>query len=199
MNLLILFASPRPKGNTAQLIDALTEVFDDSVEVTRFDLYKMNLQSCIACRHCQEVNDRFHCIHDDDMQILFDATLESNLILFATPIYSFYCTPPMKIVLDRLVYGMCKYYGETVGPSLWEGKTVALLSTFGYPEHLASDLLESGLRRYAKHCKLHFFASYGERQRSYKEPFMNEEVKNRAHAFARSLITFGKALPPFGR
>ena len=125
MKLLILFASPRPNGNTAQLIDALAEVFDDSVEVTRFDLYKMNLQSCIACRHCQEVIDRFHCIHDDDMQILFNAALESDLILFATPIYSFYCTPPMKIVLDRLVYGMCKYYGETVSfrpsvtPNIW--------------------------------------------------------------------------------
>lgn len=37
----------------------------------------------------------------------------------ATPIYSWYCTPPMKALLDRLVYGMNKYYGDEKGPSLW--------------------------------------------------------------------------------
>lgn len=194
MKLLILFASPRPKGNTAQLLDVLTKGFDDSVEITRFDLYKMNLKSCIACRRCQRVTDGFNCVHDDDMQEIFDAALESDLILFATPIYSFYCTPQMKIAMDRLVYGMCKYYGETMGPSLWAGKSIALLSTFGYPEEKASDLLTEGLARYAKHCKLHFLGAYGERQRSYKESFMNEAVEERAHTFAEKLMAYGESL-----
>lgn len=194
MRLLILFASPRPKGNTAQLLDMLTKRFDDSVEITRFDLYQMNLKSCIACLRCQKVTDDFNCVHDDDMQEIFDAALQSDLILFATPIYSFYCTPPMKIVLDRLVYGMCKYYGETMGPSLWAGKSMALLSTFGYPEEKASDLLTEGLRRYAKHNKLNFLGAYGERQRSYKEPFMNEQVEERARAFAEKLMVYDDSL-----
>ena len=194
MKLLILFASPRPRGNTAQLLDKITERFDDSVEITRFDLYDMDLKSCIACRRCQKVTDGFHCVHNDDMQEIFDAALESDLILFATPIYSFYCTPPMKIVMDRLVYGMCKYYGETMGPSLWAGKSIALLSTFGYPEEKASDLLTEGLTRYAKHNKLSFLGAYGERQRSYKDPFMNADVEKRARAFAEKLMAFGETL-----
>lgn len=193
MKLLILFASPRPEGNTAQLLEKITKRFDDSVEVTRFDLYKMNLKSCIACLRCQKVSDGFNCVHDDDMQKIFDAALQSDLILFATPIYSFYCTPPMKMVLDRLVYGMCKYYGETMGPSLWVGKSIALVSTFGYPEEKASDLLTEGLVRYAKHNKLNFLGAYGERQRSYKEPFMNEAVEKRAEAFADKLMAFGES------
>ena len=194
MKLLILFASPRPEGNTAQLLDVVTKRFDDSVEVTRFDLYKMNLKSCIACLRCQKVSDALNCVHDDDMQEIFDAALQSDLILFATPIYSFYCTPPMKMVLDRLVYSMCKYYGETMGPSLWAGKTIALVSTFGYPEEKASDLLTEGLVRYAKHNKLNFLGAYGERQRSYKEPFMNEQVKERARAFAEKLMAYDDSL-----
>lgn len=194
MKLLILFASPRPEGNTAQLLEKITKRFDDSAEVTRFDLYKMNLKSCIACLRCQKVSDGFNCVHDDDMQKIFDAALQSDLILFATPIYSFYCTPPMKMALDRLVYGMCKYYGETMGPSLWAGKSIALVSTFGYPEEKASDLLTEGLVRYAKHNKLNFLGAYGERQRSYKEPFMNEAVEKRAEAFADKLMAFGESL-----
>lgn len=100
----------------------------------------------------------------------------------------------MKIVMDRLVYGMCKYYGETMVPSLWAGKSIALLSTFGYPEEKASDLLTEGLTRYAKHNKLNFLGAYGERQRSYKEPFMNAEVEKRARAFAEKLMAFGETL-----
>lgn len=146
MKMLILFASPRLEGNTAQLLNDVTKGFDNSIEMTRFDLYTMDLKSCIACRHCQEVTDGFNCVNDDAMQKIFDAALEGDLILFATPIYSFYCTPPMKIVPDRLVYGMCKYYGDTIGPSLWAGKTIALLSTFGYPGEKAPDLLTEGLK-----------------------------------------------------
>lgn len=58
--------------------------------------------------------------------------LESDLLVLATPIYSWYCTPPMKAALDRLVYGMNKYYGERRGPSLWAGKRLALITTCGY-------------------------------------------------------------------
>ncbi len=41
---------------------------------------------------------------------IFDK-VRATLIVLATPIYSWYCTPPMKALLDRLVYGMDKYYG----------------------------------------------------------------------------------------
>ena len=68
------------------------------------------------------------------MQEIFDSVLACDLLVLATPIYSWYCTPPMKAVLDRLVYGMNKYYGREKGPSLWEGKPVALIATCGYPE-----------------------------------------------------------------
>lgn len=42
-------------------------------------------------------------------------------------------TAPFAAELDRLVYGMNKYYGREKGPSLWEGKPVALIATCGYP------------------------------------------------------------------
>ena len=43
---------------------------------------------------------------------IFDAILESDMIILATPIYSWFCTPPMKALMDRLIYAGCKYYGE---------------------------------------------------------------------------------------
>ncbi|MGM9975292.1 MAG: NAD(P)H-dependent oxidoreductase [Clostridiaceae bacterium] len=60
------------------------------------------------------------------MQEIFDKIFSYDVIVLATPIYSWYCTPPMKALLDWLVYGMNKYYGNTKGPSLWEGKSCTL-------------------------------------------------------------------------
>lgn len=54
--------------------------------------------------------------------------------------------------------------------------------------------MTEGLMRYAKHNKLNFLGAYGERQRSYKEPFMNAEIEKRARAFAEKLMAFGETL-----
>lgn len=94
--------------------------------------------------------------------------------MLAIPIYSWYCTPPMKVVLDRLVYGMNKYYGEEKGPSLWEGKQVALITTCGYRPENGADLWESGVRRYCKHSRLNYLGMLTERDLGYSSIFMDD-------------------------
>ena len=125
----ILLASPRKQGNTA----ALTAPFAAELERLGWScrtvwLYDLELRPCRACRVCQQDWTVFGCPQEDDMQEIFDSVLACDLLVLATPIYSWYCTPPMKAVLDRLVYGMNKYYGREKGPSLWEGKPVALMN-----------------------------------------------------------------------
>lgn len=69
----------------------------------------------------------------------------------------------MKALLDRLVYGMNKYYGSEKGPSLWAGKPVALITTCGYRPEQGADLWENGIRRYCKHSQLRYTAMLAER------------------------------------
>ncbi len=90
--------------------------------------------------------------------------------------------------MDRLVYGMNKYYGEEKGPSLGEGKNLALITTCGYPPKKGSDLWEEGIRRYAKHSKFNYKGSISEHDLGNTEKFMDEEKSFRAKAFAKSLI-----------
>ena len=124
----VLMGSPRKNGNTAALLRPMVETFKQhSADAETIWLYDKKIEGCIACLSCQKDHTRFGCSHDDDMQEVFDAVLKSDVLLLATPIYSWYCTAPMKAALDRLVYGMNKYYGEVEGPSLWEGKKVAIL------------------------------------------------------------------------
>ena len=188
MNICILMGSPRPKGNTAALLAPVKDELEKMGHtLTEFALYEKHIEPCIACRHCQKDWSKFGCLYQDDMQEIFNAVLDCDLLLLATPIYSLYCTPPLKAALDRLVYGMNKYYGETWGPSLWEGKPVALLATCGYPPEKAVDLLDEGIRRYCKHSKLVYAGMIAARQRKYGEDFMTEEVTEQARAFVRKL------------
>ena len=189
MKALILMGSPRKGGNTASLTAPFVdELKANGVECTTFDVYDMDLRPCVACRTCQKDWTIFGCPQDDDMQQIFDAAMEADLIVAASPIYSWYCTPPIKNALDRLVYGMNKYYGEEMGPSIWKGKKMALISTCGYPVEKGADLWEEGMKRYAKHSRLHYVGMAVERQRNYGEQFMDEEKVEKMKEFAKKCI-----------
>lgn len=189
MKVCILMGSPRKEGNTAALAAPFVETLKSKgAEVTTFDVYDMDLRPCVACRTCQKDWTIFGCPQQDDMQQIFDAILEADLLVLVSPIYSWYCTPPIKNAIDRLVYGMNKYYGEELGPSIWAGKKMALISTCGYPPGKGADLWEEGMRRYCKHSKLVFLGIAVERQRNYGEQFMDEEKEAKMVEFANHCL-----------
>ncbi|MCR1978007.1 NAD(P)H-dependent oxidoreductase, partial [[Clostridium] innocuum] len=106
----------------------------------------------------------------------------------ATPIYSWSCPAPMKAVLDRLVYGMNKYYGDEKGPTLWNGKSIAMITTCGYQPEKGADLFEESVKRYCKHSQLVYEGMLSERDLGYRSIFIDNDKKERARAFARSLL-----------
>lgn len=128
MRCTVLFASPRgERSNTLALLGTWLEAWHQAGHEARvFSLYDMDIKPCSACRGCQNDWQRPACVVQDDMQPIFGSVLQSDLLLLATPIYSWFCTPPMKAALDRLVYAMEKYYGPAGrGPSLLAGKALA--------------------------------------------------------------------------
>ena len=188
MQVCILMASPRREGNT----NALRIPFQEELErlghrVSCRWLYDLDIRPCTACRTCQRDWTGMGCAIRDDVPQLAEEILQSDLLVLATPIYSWYCTPPMKALLDRLVYGLCKYYGEKKGPSLWKGKRVAILTTCGYPLEKGADLFQEGVRRYCRHAQLQYCGMLAERHLGYDIPFMDPEKEQRARAFARTL------------
>ncbi|WP_295765609.1 flavodoxin family protein [uncultured Oscillibacter sp.] len=186
---LVLMGSPRKGGNTAALLGPLREELGaGGLETETIWLYDLDIRPCVACRRCQEDWTGFGCPQEDDVRTIFRKVLESGLLILATPIYSWYCTPPMKALLDRLVYGMDKFYGQARGPSLWEGKALALLLTCGYRPEKGADLFEEGMRRYCKHSGLRYLGSHAERHLGYGTVFMDEEKEARTRAFARELM-----------
>ena len=192
MKVCVLMGSPRKEGNTAAILAPFCEELrQNGAEVETVWLYDREIQPCIACRSCQRDWSVFGCVQEDDGQELFEKVFACDLLVLATPIYAWYCTPPMKSLLDRMVYVMNKYYGEEKGPSLWKGKAVALLETCGYPPEKGSDLFEEGMRRYCKHSGLQYRGSHAERHLGYDVPFMDGEKEQRVRDFARELLQGG--------
>ena len=189
MKVLILMASPRKEGNTAALLAPFCEeLVRGGAEVETVWLYDREIRPCLACRGCQKDWTRFACVQQDDMGEIAEHILACDLLVLATPIYSWYCPAPMKAMLDRLVYGLNKYYGEAKGPSLWAGKALAVLETCGYRPEKGADLFEEGVRRYCKHSGLRYLGSHAERHLGYAVPFMDEEKAQRTRAFAQMLL-----------
>ncbi len=194
----VLFASPRGEASntlavTRPVTDALTQA---GWEVERFSLYDMDIQPCRACRGCQRDWEHPACILRDDMQPIFESVLSADLLLLASPIYSWYCTAPLKAALDRMVYAMNKYYGDQGrGPSLWRGRAVAAVTTCGYRPERGADLWEEGLRRYCKHSQLRWLGMLSARHLGYSVPFMDGEKAAQARAFAAELLAAMEANP----
>ena len=204
MYTLILTASPRPEGNTNSLVKVFAEELqrqgegapdsrgtegagDGQVQVKTINLYDLDIKPCTACRSCQKDRNNPACVIDDGLRAVFPEIMKAELIVLASPVYSWYCTPPMKALLDRCVYAMNKYYDEP-GPSIWQGKEVALITTCGYPPEKGADLLEEGLRRYCRHSRLKYRGMLVERHMGYDIPFMDDAKADRARNFAKELL-----------
>lgn len=188
MRICILFGSLRENSNTALLLQPFTaELKRFGAEVDYITIKDLDIEPCTACWTCQNIFEEPGCPKNDDMKVIYDSVLKSDCVVFASPIYSWYCTPPMKAVLDRLVYGMNKYYGDTEGPCLWEGKKCALVTTCGYEIEEGAGVFEEGLRRYSKHSNLNYLGKLAVQDVDGKSYFKSESAVNAAKEFAAKI------------
>ena len=100
MKYTILMGSPNHDGNTAALLRPFLEENEEmGVEQDVFWLYEQDVKPCVGCKTCQDVKNGLGCIHEDDFSKLYDSVRTSDVLVLATPIYSWFCTPPMKAVI----------------------------------------------------------------------------------------------------
>lgn len=187
MHILILMGSPRLGGNTAELCKPLLETFrENNASVRYVTLADKDIRPCKGCYACQNVEGEYGCVQKDDMYAIVEDVLWADLIILATPIYSWYCTGPMKNVLDRH-YGLNKFYGSASG-SLWRGKHVAILATHGYAGAYATDPFEMGVQRLCQHSDLRYEGMYSVQDEDNLASFQTAEAVEGAKAFARQLL-----------
>ena len=101
MKIAILNGSPR-KENTAAMAEAFkqgAEAAGHEVEVLHVG--KMKINGCLACEYCHG-KGAGKCIQKDDLEKLMPAYLESDMIVFASPIYYFAPTAQLEAAWQRV-------------------------------------------------------------------------------------------------
>jgi len=100
--IVILNGSPRRKGNTSALVKAFTEGVESAGNtVTEFFLNEMNIHGCKGCfgghssRECP-------CVQKDDMDRIYPAVKESDVVVLATPLYYWNMSGQIRTAIDRL-------------------------------------------------------------------------------------------------
>ena len=101
MNIVILNGSPRPHGNTAAMVAAYREGAESAGhKVIVFDVCRMHVAGCLACEYCHTKEQRT-CIQKDDMQQIYRALTETDLLVLASPIYYHNISGQLKCAIDR--------------------------------------------------------------------------------------------------
>ncbi len=101
MKITILNGSPKI-GNTAAMANAFAEgakAAGHDVEIIHVG--KMKIAGCLGCEYCHTKGEG-KCIQQDDMAKVIPAYLESDMIVFATPIYYFDMTAQLSAAIQRV-------------------------------------------------------------------------------------------------
>ena len=99
MKVLGIVCSPRKGGNTEILMqEALTSSRDCGAETELLTIWDKNIKPCDGCYSCAKTGK---CHIKDDMQEIYLKLLESDGIIWGTPVYFFDVTAQAKILIDR--------------------------------------------------------------------------------------------------
>ncbi len=99
MKILVITGSPRKNGNSNTLADNFIKgAKENGHNVIRFDSAFKNVHPCIACNKCGMDGD---CVYNDDFNFIKENIVDSDMVVFATPMYYFGISAQLKAVIDR--------------------------------------------------------------------------------------------------
>jgi multimeric flavodoxin WrbA len=125
MKALAVLGSPRKEGNCAVLLQHFLQGMRDSGDhqIQEAFLHQLSISPCRNCDSCRRKMDRY-CVIADDMQQLYGAFVEAEVVILATPIYWWSISGQLKLFIDRL-YGL----NADANPLFFKGKKLVLILT----------------------------------------------------------------------
>lgn len=100
MKITVITGSAHRHGTSALLADKFIEGAKEAGhEVFRFDAAFKNIHGCIGCDTCNKKSNG--CVFKDDMEELNPHILQSDVIVFVSPIYYYNINAQLKSTIDR--------------------------------------------------------------------------------------------------
>ena len=131
MKILIINGSPRKKGLISQMLDIMRQEAEqrgDEVQVVYTN--DLTVKPCPGCMVCRT---KLKCsMAEDDSQRVLRMMRDSDAVIMGAPCYWGNIPGQMKLLFDRMVYGMMRDTPRFPEP-LMKGKKCVLLSTCTTP------------------------------------------------------------------
>lgn len=127
MKICVLSGSPHRHGNTMKLVERFVEGAMQSGHTAEiFDVTRMDIHPCMGCMACKKRDDG--CIQHDDMEKIHESVKASDILVFATPMYWWNFSGPLKTAIDRL---FALPFNIRMGGHALEGKRLRIIVTSG--------------------------------------------------------------------
>ena len=121
MKVLAVVGSPRKRGNTDLLVDAVIRgATENGAEVEKVFLADLDVEPCDACDGCRK---SARCVVRDDMIPLYEQLYASDAWVLGTPIYWWGPSAQIKAFVDR-------WYAFSHDIGRVSGKRAALVTAF---------------------------------------------------------------------
>lgn len=118
---LVISSSPRKGGNSDVLCDKFVEgAAETGHQVEKIFLREKEINYCMGCGYCSS-HDYSGCAKHDDMEEILQKMIESDVIVFGTPIYFYAISGQLKTFIDRI----CARYTHIINKQFYYLMTAA--------------------------------------------------------------------------
>ena len=132
MKILILNASPRPDGNIARMLEAMREeAVRGGAEVCHEVVSHLHVHPCTGCMKCRSA--RQCVLPADDAQRILALLSEADVLIVGSPCYWGNMPGALKVLFDRMVYGLTGESPRGLPRPLHKGKRAVLVTTCSTP------------------------------------------------------------------
>jgi multimeric flavodoxin WrbA len=142
MKAIAVNGSPRKEWNTATLLQSALEGAESVGARTKLvHLYDLAYQGCTSCFSCKRKGSMCGglCAMRDDLTEVLEEALESDVLLFGSPIYFGDVTGEMRSFLERLLFPSTSY--DEFGKSTFARTTsCGWVFTMNCPEKFVKDV-----------------------------------------------------------
>jgi len=102
MKVLLISGSPKPNGNTAQLMQECAKVIQDAgVEAEIVSFAGMKIEACIACMKCSKTGE---CGLDDGLNEVIRKVKQAEGLIVGAPVYFGTARGDVMCALQRIGY-----------------------------------------------------------------------------------------------
>lgn len=190
MNILIINGSPRKKGLISQMLSIMeseAELRDNIVQKVYTN--DLSIKPCIGCMACRT---KGKCVlGEDDSQRVLKMMQQADAIIMGAPCYWGNIPGQMKLLFDRIVYGMMRDTPRFPEP-LMKGKKCILLSTCTtpWPWNILFKQSRGAIRAMSEICRYSGFKIVAtiERGGTVMHPQLSEKDKQKCHKTIRIIL-----------